>query len=102
MLAQPPARVVEHLTTAVTQALTAGMEMLAARAAQPELFDMFRLRPDAELEFTRHAAERLTRYWGIEQTRLRNEVQVVITSVKCAIQRLVNAQDGVRIELVER
>lgn len=78
VLAQPPARVVEHLATAVTQGLTAGMEMLAAQAAQPELFDMFRLRPEAEIEYTRHAAERLTRYWGIEQTRLRNEVQAAL------------------------
>lgn len=75
---QAPEELLTHLRTAVTDGLTAGAEMLAVQAADPDLFDMFRVRPDAEIEFTRHAADRLARYWGTEQTRLRNEVQSVL------------------------
>lgn len=77
-LQTPPVALEAQLRSAVLDGLTAGMQMLAAQAAEPELFDMFRLRPDAEIEFTRHASERLARYWGVEQTRLRNEVQSVL------------------------
>lgn len=72
---QAPDILTQQLRTAVTNGVSAGAEMLAAQVEVPGLIDAFRVRPDAEIDFTQHAAQRLTRYWGTEQDRLRNEVQ---------------------------
>lgn len=77
-LQQPPDEVRLLLTEAVQAGATASAEMLAVQAAAPEVFDAFRLRPDIEIEYSKHAAKRLLQYWGTEQIDLANYVQDTI------------------------
>lgn len=77
-LARPEQKVVSLLGNAVQLGSSTGAEMLAVAAVNPELIDAFRVRPAQQIEFTQHAAERLARYWGVEQARLGQEVQGVL------------------------
>lgn len=77
-LAQPAPQLLTLLREAVTTGTTAGAQMLAVAAANPDLIEMFRVRPDREIELARSAADRLERYWGKEQRRLADDVQSVL------------------------
>lgn len=72
---QAPDDLLLHLRGLVVDGIGAFAEMLTVQRAAPAVIDAFRVRPDAEISYTRHAAERLARYWGTEQERLRQEVQ---------------------------
>lgn len=74
----PPDEMAQLLKTSIEAGLGAGKEMLEVQRADPEIMEAFRLAASDELEYTRHAATRLTRYWGIEQQRFANEVQSVL------------------------
>lgn len=72
-LGTAPAALQTLLTTAVQTGSTAGAAMLAAQST--ELIEAFRVRPDREIELSRHAAKRLETYWGIEQKRFAQQVE---------------------------
>lgn len=74
-LAVPPQDMSDLLQGAVRSGVTAAADMLATAGGALEAF---RVRPDAEIEFSRHAASRLERYWGKEQARLASEVETVL------------------------
>lgn len=74
-LGTAPATLTTLLTTAVNTGSSAGAAMLAQAAGNPDLIEMFRVRPDREIELSRHAAKRLETYWGKEQARFAGEVQ---------------------------
>lgn len=74
----PPDEMAQLLKTSIEAGLGAGKEMLEVQRADPEIMEAFRLAASDELEYTRHANTRLTRYWGIEQQRFANEVQSVL------------------------
>ncbi|MFC6591684.1 minor capsid protein [Deinococcus lacus] len=63
------------LQSAVKAGVTASQDMIEAAGGALE---MFRVRPAAEIEYTQHAGERLTRYWGKEQARFASEVESVL------------------------
>lgn len=75
VLNTPPQVMRGLLQAAVTSGVTAATDMLATAG---DMLEMFRARPDAEIEYTRHAQGRLTRYWGKEQARLASEVETVL------------------------
>lgn len=74
-LAAAPSAMNNLLQSAVQTGITASQDMMAVAGGALE---MFRVPPDAEIEYTRHAADRLTRYWGKEQARFAAEVESVL------------------------
>lgn len=74
-LGRTPEALQLQLRSAVLEGVGAFAQMLTVQGVRPDIIDAFRIRPDAEIRYTEHAAQRLIRYWGIEQARLRNEVQ---------------------------
>jgi SPP1 gp7 family putative phage head morphogenesis protein len=74
-LQAPPEQLAAVLQQAVRASVSAAEAMLESAGSALEAF---RVAPLRELEFTRHAAERLQRYWGVETVRFRNEVQSVL------------------------
>lgn len=75
VLHTPPAELTVLLTEAVRSGTVAGAAMLNA---QVSTLNAFRVDPVRETEYARHAAARLTRYWGVEGVRLANETQSVL------------------------
>lgn len=78
------------LRAAVRSGVTQAHAMLTILATNPEFIDAFRTRPDREIDFLNHAAARLTRYWGIEQRRMAQEVESILVE---ALERGQGRQD---------